>query len=796
MATRKKTITFAGGNTLSNEGDFDQVWTFNATGAVWTDETTDASTSGGADVPLFTAVGSELYLGMTSQQFTGFFIDMTTNAAGGTRVLEYWNGSAWASLTATFIAGAVLLSADTSVRFDPPSDWATTSVNGSANRFWVRFRTTVLHTTAGTLQQISAAAFARVFSAKTINLPAVTGRTITNAFVRVWYYQPAAGTQIDIFRILSRVDAASFTDDYYRIVAQTLTGEASTDEVMVDMTSKLVSGFTGTSHTLDLDAAILVRGNNATANNTRQMFSAELVITYTYDDAQAVQMNTVKIPIESITGNLTATLASIGTNQVPQLTGVGGLLEEASITIRQMYFVFDGNMRSAGTADFTLGVRLDAEAEATPWGITDNENQTDCRQRVIWERNDMDPATSHNLDARVSNVAGAVWSQFGGYLVVTYEYNESTTTRYTISVQSNIQEELGFVKGATASLEDLVMRKFFIPESNVTLKQSGVQVRYQATADMGNLLFKCGAQTYRTYAVTQGLGADDYTLFHRFDSGAAAGSGITFARGEITLESRYYADTTVENASTLTSIMMLNYACDKTSGRKTSCVTELVIPEQSASATRRTASYGLSIPESTYWLNALFSRLKTTSGNGPGGLVLKANKGTNLGWSDIAAYMISREVELGHNWQFGRLRPAFKRYVSDPDTERVDVETSRTWAFESANATIWSGLSVSAWWTDFVWTVAGTVSNYSGSGVGIPVNIFRADNDELIGQVTTTSGGAFTFDWFDNTVSVYAVAYEGSTRKGVSLEQVAGNTFDIDLNPSSGGASVVWGFIA
>jgi hypothetical protein len=99
--------------------------------------------------------------------------------------------------------------------------------------------------------------------------------------------------------------------------------------------------------------------------------------------------------------------------------------------------------------------------------------------------------------------------------------------------------------------------------------------------------------------------------------------------------------------------------------------------------------------------------------------------------------------------------------------------------FQSQIATLWHH--------DYTYVVAGTLSNYAGTGVGIEVAIYESGTDNLLGQTVTTAGGAFTFNWFDNTIPVYVVAYEDATHKGVSEQAVAGSTFDIDLNPASGG---------
>ena len=129
--------------------DFSFVWAYNATGPVWTDETVDMNDVGTADVALFTAVNSALYLG-SNTKFSKFGLNMSTASSGGTAVWEYWNGSAWTAIS--IWTDYLTATGAHSYQWTPPTNWTAYDVNGQTY-YWVRLRVTSLRTTAGVLSQ-------------------------------------------------------------------------------------------------------------------------------------------------------------------------------------------------------------------------------------------------------------------------------------------------------------------------------------------------------------------------------------------------------------------------------------------------------------------------------------------------------------------------------------------------------------------------------------------------------------------------------------------------------------------
>jgi len=130
--------------------DSDKVWFYNAETAAYTDETDDAKYSDPADVATLndvmlppqqtTTSGDAVYIG-GNQKFKAIQFYLTTPGVYSdiTIAWEYWNGTAWASLTVTDETNGFTETKEPvlEVTFTPPADWATTDVNG-VTAYWVR----------------------------------------------------------------------------------------------------------------------------------------------------------------------------------------------------------------------------------------------------------------------------------------------------------------------------------------------------------------------------------------------------------------------------------------------------------------------------------------------------------------------------------------------------------------------------------------------------------------------------------------------------------------------------------
>jgi len=121
-----------------------QVWVFDDSAGTFVDETTDAGSAGGGDVPLVSDQNDILYVG-AAEVFEQLNIDIATAMVlgGATAQWQYWDGTTWANLESVtgFTDNTSDLTIGTgfsTVEFPPPLDWTARSVNNSAVLYYVR----------------------------------------------------------------------------------------------------------------------------------------------------------------------------------------------------------------------------------------------------------------------------------------------------------------------------------------------------------------------------------------------------------------------------------------------------------------------------------------------------------------------------------------------------------------------------------------------------------------------------------------------------------------------------------
>jgi hypothetical protein len=292
------------------------------------------------------------------------------------------------------------------------------------------------------------------------------------------------------------------------------------------------------------------------------------------------------------------------------------------------------------------------------------------------------------------------------------------------------------------------------------------------------------------------------TITRRIDSGETGGvAGVTLARGKNTITYDIYTTSATAGniGSNLTGILFLNYTSDKAAagdGAHNHTTQWLSRPYATGNLVQKityTPTTVPNIPETDYWLtNSGFQINMFTSGTGSGNLSLvysgeiNAGESYGAGWLDFYTAVYASDAEIGPSQVFFRTRNVFKRWPNDPDTERLDIETSRSLRFDcNVNAAVGHHAIQYVTYHNITATISGTISGSAGGTVQI--RAFRTDNDEEVGSTSRTGNGSYSMTWYDDTISVYVVAYESTTLKGTSQQAVAGSTFDINLAGGGGG---------
>lgn len=771
MATQKRTVRYGCDNTVES-ADFDQVWVATSGGTVFTDETADAASNTGTDVTLGGSVDDAIYFG-SDVPYVGFAVDTSTNAAGGTRVLEYYNGSSWAGLTATYLIGGVLLSADTSASFAQPSDWVPTVVNSGASLYYTRIRTTSAQSTPGVLVQASPAKLVDLAAGRTITISETSSRTFSSVFAKI-FVDNTIPNHGDLLRVEARLGGSGAYTAVTDVFASTVLGQSTETAGMTyhaDLTSVFSSGFGGgATQTFDLRIARLCRGNAANASGNNRHANAEVFVTYEYDNAAATQMNTIVLPLDSLTGELTTSQQTVGgTGGIPILTGASGVIKEASPTITDLYVVFEYGASEGGSTAYSFVAQMDSATEVD-FGSNLSSN-CNWNSKIVWRHPSLVTTSAHDLKARVTNTAGGDCANIGAYLVVTYSYDDTSTTTVNVCRQFHLDGNPAFAEGTTAADGQVFEVEFWVPETSPTLIQSGIHIYLHGADDVGTYAVAVGGQTARSYSHQHGtVHSGPSSIFQRFDSGGAAGAGHTLTRGKNVLSFKTYATGTLLNAGGEAITVYLNYTATKSAGKKSTCVQELLIANSYTQVTNASATKAIAIPETEYWLDHVGVMHGDINPQSLTVNALKVSKGSGAGYYVAAGSAIS-DGFLGDRFFTADMTYAFKRHPGDPTAGRLDIETSRTWRV-GANGRLWAVACIQ--WHNFTWTVSGTWSQYADAdGAGLTTYIQRWDTGERVGSAVTTAGGAYTFTWYDNTAEMHAVLLEdashtGSTWKGVA----------------------------
>ena len=615
----------------------------------------------------------------------------------------------------------------------------------------------------------------------TVYIPETT-RTFRSAYVEIGFMDrvTATGGTITEYRVAVQLGAAAAntiteTDDI------THTGENVGGVLMpFDYTSYFTSNF-GSGSSQTCDCSVYFDQNTGTTLGMINV-TAKLVVTYEYDDAATTHVKTVRIPLESRSSVLsTSTGAQIGTDQIPQLTGVGGLLPEASVTIRDYFFVVEGNeANNAGTTDWTLSMQIDS-VTAVAFGSQESGLASDRYCRWILSLTGAVPTTTTTHQFKMWATAARLMNACIT-LVVTYEFNVSTTTRTLNSVILPLHSSSP-VGGTTSAEASRLRCKFDIEEpGTITLVQSGVQLTISDATTMGIWRVRAGSQAYRIYAHGSGSGVPcgNQALQHRIDSGSAQGVGATLARGENSIVVDTYRDDTTAYGPNLSGFVLLNYQSDvAAAGVGTHNHTVLYVLAQFdalATALTNIATFAPSIPETTYRITSIGYSVCLWSAATDDSHILSAallsGEGDQAGYRDLRAAAYKAAGELSFAPSHVHAGQHFYRYAGDPDTERMNPKSSRTYRWYTPS-TGRVGLVMLVTYHDVTFTVAGTVTGYSGDGSGVTVVLHDATTGDKLTSTTTAIGGTYSLTWYDNTRNVFTQARQDATKLGRSDDGVA-----------------------
>lgn len=629
-------------------------------------------------------------------------------------------------------------------------------------------------------------------------LGAVTNNTLTN-FTQITLYLPeatktfrsvvlevmaddiitATGGSLTVRNAQLRVGLAAYTT-INNTTTLTNSGENLTITHGYDFTSHFTANWPNLTTSMTCDAAVQFNQSTGTTTGMRDV-TAKLSITYEYDDSATTQVKTVWIPLDAPVGALATAKPGTATATIPALDT---FCPEASKTYRQHTFVVQGNDVQLNTTDYTISMQIDTLAANTS-NARESGLTSDRWFRYCWQ-----PAigffTTNATHSFYLWGSAAKGRHFQVWMVVTYEFNASTTTSVLNSLLIPMDFE-GPADGTTATNYQRASRTFWVEEpGTITIRQSAIQFYWQQNA------------TLTTVAARVGTGA--FTSFTDGASVLCGGNGLqlrcettlTLTRGLNTLQADIYRTAATAFPGNMSSLWMLNYTSDKhTDGvgahNHTVRWNIFTMGASAAAKTRITPAFAPVIPETSHYITALachYTFLTDTAGN-PAGVSIQAERLVaegGLEWVTVYSDICEDDPEVGVRQCFAQARAAFKRNANDPDTTRVDLETARRYRTFLANAcTAFDSLDLLLTYHSIYTTRTGTIT---GSGGGtVTINVYRSDNKELVYSTTRAGNGSYSFPWYDDTIALYAEAYEDATHYGRSVNAASGTNLDIALSP-------------
>ena len=554
-----------------------------------------------------------------------------------------------------------------------------------------------------------------------------------------------------------------------------------------DITSFMTSNWSGSS------MIWLVRVNFtglSTANH-----SAKIIITYQYDDTLTTQIKTIRIPIESTRTLLTTSFQTVGgATAIPAIGNFGAspYLPETGITIRQAFVELWGNTGVASNATFTMQSRFNGGTAIDTFRVATLNKNSAVWARAILNITNQVLTGATSLECIVNTTTSRMCT-VGGMIVVTYEFNASTSTTIYNSLMLGAVDTSGWIGGTTSADQGVWDRTIYIEEPGaITLKESGLAL-YQN--DSGGYTFNvvvsgdtAAQSSVQAYVNTAGtIQVGNYSMVHRIDSGGQKGqAGISLKRGKNLYRVTFYSGT-AQAGWNLSGFLMLNYTSGKHAngvGVHAHTVYQHVTDNITAGGSRVNTSGTITptIPETNYYLIGFLYWINySPAGNGStGGLDLDFTVSAEVvstdilqggdGWLDLYNGTSRIAADNLNGYVYAAARTAFSRWNGDPDPDRLNIKTGRKYRLSSGP--LWTG-SMGYWYTynAITYTVSGTCTGYNGVGSGITIDIYRvvsATQDENILNLITTTGGVFTGQWIDNTDTLYATARQDDTHVGRS----------------------------
>jgi hypothetical protein len=518
---------------------------------------------------------------------------------------------------------------------------------------------------------------------------------------------------------------------------------------------------------------------------------AILNVTYKYDITSATQSKSVWIPLNAPRTSLPAVKTSHDT--IPVLDTY---LPESGKAYRNIFIVTYANRHHVNATDYTVTYELSSLGTHITQ-IYEAALLTDVFTRYVWDITSyITTNTTHTFN---------VWSSLASrhnapifYMVVTYEFDPSTTTQ-VMNCQILPAEFDSPFGGTTAADYQRSSRDLWIPEPNPTINRIACLVHWNSAGNEAGLNARVGTGNFLAYTITgSSVIAGEKCMMIRNDNP----SGLTFSRGRNTLSVDIYNTSATERGLNIGCLWLVNYTSNLSpTGIHTHMKTIQWINTTQTTFAQQVISTPTPFvfPEPNWFVGALGYEFKfINSATALQGITIGVERLASEGgiyWEPAYADAGGTDLEVGWNIKYSQTRGIFRRWSGDYDQKRLDISVSRrirSWA-PNANVIIHDSLTSLITYHSIVGTVSGTISGSDGATVSIYLQ--RANTGEIVLSDSRVGDGTYSFTWFDDTENILVLAHESNTKKGISkIDLMGSGDFDISLSSGGGGGeySYTW----
>lgn len=548
--------------------------------------------------------------------------------------------------------------------------------------------------------------------------------------------------------------------------AATNTGENLSLFYTADFTAHFTSNW-GTATSRTVDCSVLVDQNTGTTLGQVNV-CVTLHITYEYDETSTTHVKTVWIPLNAPVGAVATSKPGSATATIPDLSTY---CPEASKTFRQISIVVQGNTQvNASTTDSNLSIEIDS-AGAQTTGNHEAALASDRWFRYVFQGQSFSTSASHSFYLWGSQ---ARYNHLQVWMMVTYEFSPSSSTSILNSIWLPL--EFGRQMGGTASSDFARATTDIYIEEPTTIGNTTVAayITWDINNPIAGINARVGTGSFVAYTDSGGVYAGGNGLMVRNDS------AYTLARGRNIIGVDIYRTDGSDVGVGTTGRLLVCY----TSGKPTAgvhvanhtVIWSLVEKGTSNTAQFQDVSDDIAIPEANYFCTP-FYQFSWYGSTAVGFCVVatvrnSANSATAGAKFGHATGGVQSDSEIGLRMFTFRLGDVIYRWVGDPDTTRVDIEsTTNSWTIDwSTSGFYWSQLYIT--YHAISVTADGTIHGAASGTVNIALH--RASDGLLLATASRSGSGAWSTTWYDDADDVYIAAVDSTGRAGRSRNGKAG----------------------